>query len=189
MVSKTRVSIAAAAIAGVGLLAGIASPAGAQTGTWTALANGFPGNGSTANPALPAGFKGPGTALLLTDGSVIMHDTCTPSWFRLLPANTGNFANGYINGQWSATAIGDNAALAPMIGTGNAPDNYGPLYFASVVLPDGRFIINGGEGENSTGSCQTSPDRSGFHQGIVVRPEREFMDVGAAAAAPPPGRR
>ena len=41
------------------------------------------------NPACP-GFKGPETALLLTDGSVIMHDTCTPN-FRLLPANTGNF--------------------------------------------------------------------------------------------------
>src|SRR5437762_678167 len=100
MIVKITVSIAAAAIAGVGLLASMASPAGAQTGTWTALANAFPGNGGTANPPLPAGIIGPGTALLMTDGSVIMHDTCTPSFFRLLPASTGTFANSYINGQW-----------------------------------------------------------------------------------------
>src|SRR5262245_62585051 len=104
----TRIAIAAAAAAGFGLLASFASPADAQTGTFTALANPFPGNGGTANPPLPAGVIGPGTALLMTDGSVIMHDLCTPSWFRLLPASTGTFANSYIDGQWSAKAIGDN---------------------------------------------------------------------------------
>jgi hypothetical protein len=160
MVSKIRITLAALAVTALGLLAGKVTPAGAQTGTWTDLTtNSFPGTGSTANPAIASNVKGPETALLLTDGSVIMHDICTPSWFRLLPLNTGTFANSYINGQWSATAINDKAALAPMIGTGTVADNYGPLFFASAVLPDGRVIVNGGEGENSTppNRCSTQP--------------------------------
>jgi hypothetical protein len=120
---------------------------------------------------------------MLTDGSVITHDTCTPSWFRLLPRGDGTFANMYINGDWSATASGDNAALAPMIGTGAAPDSYGPLYFASVVLPDGRFIINGGEGENSTGSCQTSPTPADSTKGSLFDP-----NANSWTSVPPPGQ-
>jgi hypothetical protein len=185
MVSITRVIVAALGFAGAGLLAA-AAPAGAQTGTWTLLAHPFPGTGSTANPALPAGTIGPGTALMLTDGSIIMHDTCTPSWFRLLPRGDGTFANMYINGDWSATASGDNAALAPMIGTGAAPDNYGPLYFASVVLPDGRFIINGGEAENSTGACQTQPTPADSTKGSFFDPNANtWTSVPPPPAQPP----
>jgi hypothetical protein len=46
-----------------------------------------------------------------------------------------------------------------MIGTGNTADNYGPPFFASAVLPDGRVIVNGGEAENSTppNRCSTNP--------------------------------
>jgi hypothetical protein len=165
MLSKISVSIAASAIAGVGLLTSYAIPAGAQTGTWTdfggpaPIAPAFPGNGNTGNPAgqVPANVRGPGTALLLTDGSVIMHDTCTEHWFRLLARSDGTFANSYINGQWSATAVGDNASIAQMIGVGAAPDFYGPLFFSSVVLPDGRVVVQGGEGEYSTGACSTNP--------------------------------
>jgi hypothetical protein len=154
----SKINIAACAIAGLGLLAGYATPASAQTGNWNNLANGFPGMGNTGNPPVqvPANTRGPGTALLLTDGSVIMHDICTEHWFRLLPLNTGTFANSYINGQWSATVIGDNASIAQMIGMGTVPDFYGPLFFASVVLPDGRVIVNGGEFENSQLACGTS---------------------------------
>jgi hypothetical protein len=184
MLPNTRLIITAIGLAaGVLLLSGNGRPASAQTGTWTALANPFPGNGGTANPALPMAL-GPGTALLLTDGSVIMHDTCTPSWFRLLPAKTGTFANSYINGQWSATGIGDNAPVAPMIGVGNAPDNYGPLYFASAVLPDGRVIVNGGEGENSTGVCGTGPaTRADSTKGSLFDPNANSW----TSVTPPPG--
>jgi hypothetical protein len=164
MLSKITVSISASAIAVLALLASDATPAGAQTGTWTdfggpGVAPAFPGNGNTGNPAgqVPAAVRGPGTALLLTDGSVIMHDTCTEHWFRLLPRSDGTFANSYINGQWSATAIADNASIAQMIGLGAAPDFYGPLFFSSVVLPDGRVVVQGGEGEYSTGTCSTNP--------------------------------
>jgi hypothetical protein len=71
--------------------------------------------------------NGPATALLMTDGSVLVQDYCTPNWNRLTPDSTGS----YQNGKWSA--------VAPM------PSTYGPLYFASAVLADGKLVVNGGE--------------------------------------------
>lgn len=67
------------------------------------------------------------TALLLTDGTVIVHEYCTPNWHRLTPDKTGS----YINGKWSLI--------------GAMPSDYAPLYFASQVLPDGRVLVEGGE--------------------------------------------
>jgi hypothetical protein len=37
------------------------------------------------------------TSLLLTDGTVIVHEYCTPNWHRLTPDQTGS----YLNGTWS----------------------------------------------------------------------------------------
>jgi len=71
--------------------------------------------------------NGPSNPLLMTDGTVIVHDFCSPDWYRLTPDNTGS----YINGTWSQVA--------------SMSSNYGPLYFASAVLRDGRVIVNGGE--------------------------------------------
>jgi hypothetical protein len=79
----------------------------------------------------------------MTDGSVIMHDICTANWFRLIPDNLGN----YTTGTWSAFAPNDRVAIAPM------PGGYGPLFYASAVLPDGRVIVQGGEFENSANGC------------------------------------
>ncbi len=67
------------------------------------------------------------TALLMTDGTVLVHEECSPNWHRLTPDNTGN----YVNGTWST--------VAPM------PAGYGPLYFATGVLADGRIVAIGGE--------------------------------------------
>lgn len=67
------------------------------------------------------------TALLLTDGTVMMHEYDTANWWRLTPDNTGS----YLNGTWSKLA--------------SMPSNYGPLYFASAVLADGRVLVEGGE--------------------------------------------
>ncbi|HEY1962965.1 MAG TPA: hypothetical protein VGG69_11140 [Rhizomicrobium sp.] len=92
----------------------VATP-GTTSGTWQHLINAFPG----------AAF--PDTALLLTDGTVMMHDGCTRHWFKLTPDNTGS----YVNGTWTQTA--------------NMPAAYQPLYVASQVLPDGRLIVQGGE--------------------------------------------
>jgi hypothetical protein len=67
------------------------------------------------------------TALLLTDGTVIVHEYCTPNWHRLTPDTTGS----YINGTWSLIS--------------SMPSDYAPLYFASQVLRDGRVLVEGGE--------------------------------------------
>jgi hypothetical protein len=75
------------------------------------------------------------TALLLTDGRVMVHQYGDPhnhgqgmnNWWALTPDANGS----YLNGTWSQ--------LASMSST------YGPLYFASAVLPDGRVIVEGGE--------------------------------------------
>jgi len=67
------------------------------------------------------------TALLLTDGTVLVHVTCSPNWYKLTPDNTGN----YINGTWSA-------AIPMQAG-------HNPQYFASAVLADGRVVALGGE--------------------------------------------
>lgn len=75
---------------------------------------------------------GAGAIQLLTDGRVLVHDESgNPgtwgNWWTLTPDNTGSYANG----TWTQVAT--------------MPANYGPLYFASAVLPDGRYIVEGGE--------------------------------------------
>jgi hypothetical protein len=71
--------------------------------------------------------------VLLTNGTVIIHQYCTGNWYKLTPDINGS----YINGTWSAI--------------GSLPAGYGPLYFASQVLNDGRVVINGGEYDVSSG--------------------------------------
>jgi hypothetical protein len=91
------------------------APAHSSSGTWQKLKSGFPGTSF------------PDTSLLLTDGTVLMHDGCTSNWYKLTPDNTGS----YVNGTWKKMA--------------SMPSGYQPLYFASEVLPDGRLIAQGGE--------------------------------------------
>jgi hypothetical protein len=70
------------------------------------------------------------TALLLTDGTVMMHQYNSNKWWQLTPSNTGS----YITGTWTAL--------------GSMKSGYAPLYFASAVLPDGRVLVEGGEYNN-----------------------------------------
>src|SRR5882724_10249404 len=90
-----------------------AALAGAQT--WTPL---------THQPSFHAS-----TALLLTDGTVMVHQSdgsaagTTGNWWRLTPSNTGS----YVNGTWSQLA--------------SMPFGYSPLFYASAVLADGRVLI------------------------------------------------
>jgi hypothetical protein len=67
------------------------------------------------------------TALLLTDGTVMVHDAGAQDWWKLTPDASGS----YINGSWSQLA--------------SLPAGYSPLYYASGVLRDGRVIVMGGE--------------------------------------------
>jgi hypothetical protein len=67
------------------------------------------------------------TALLLTDGTVMVHDAGAQDWWKLTPDASGSD----INGTWSQLA--------------SLPAGYSPLYYASGVLKDGRVIVMGGE--------------------------------------------
>jgi hypothetical protein len=91
-------------------------------GTWQTV---------TVNNGITSGLSNPE---LLTDGSVIINDSGTQFWWKLTPDSAGNYADG----TWT------QIASLPVIGG----VQYSPLYFASAVLPDGRFIIMGGEYQN-----------------------------------------
>lgn len=81
---------------------------------------------------------GASTALLLTDGTVMVQSGNTAIWWKLTPDATG----GYVNGTWSQLA--------------SLPAGYSPLYFASAVLPNGQVVINGGEYNGSSTPVETN---------------------------------
>ena len=104
-------------------LALLAASYAAHSQTWIPLVN-------QPNPAL-----GLGNPLLLTDGTVIAHEACGSTWWRLTPDQFGS----YVNGTWSQIA--------------SLPSGYAPLYFGSAVLADGRVIVEGGEYNATAGRC------------------------------------
>ena len=73
----------------------------------------------------------PGSMLLASDGTVLVHaepeSGGTNLWYKLTPDSHGSYANG----TWSQIA--------------SMPASYNPLYFSSAILPDGRMLIEGGE--------------------------------------------
>jgi len=93
------------------------------------------GGSWTALPAAPS--SGLSNPLLLTDGTVIVHVSQSETWYKLTPDANGNYATG----TWSQIA--------------SLPSGYGPLYFASAVLPDGRVIMEGGEYNESCPGTET----------------------------------
>ncbi len=70
---------------------------------------------------------GANNPLLMTDGTVIIQNAMTPDWYKLTPDRSGNYATG----TWTKIA--------------SMPSNWGPLYFGSQVMPDGRVFAVGGE--------------------------------------------
>jgi len=109
----------------------------------------------------PNANLGLGNPLLLTDGSVILHQACGPQWWRLIPDAFGS----YINGTWKRIA--------------SLPSGYAPLYFGSAVLPDGRVMIAGGEYNAMNKNCQSV----WTNQGAIYDPKANKW----TAVAPPPG--
>jgi hypothetical protein len=94
------------------------------TGTWTTLANVFPGGSA-------------GLMLLLSDGTIMVQGgevNASSAWYKLTPDSTGS----YIRRTWSQLASMHTARIA----------------FASNVLPDGRVLVVGGEysGPNNAGN-------------------------------------
>ncbi len=73
----------------------------------------------------------PGTMLLASDGTVLVHAETpsggTSAWYKLTPSPDG----GYVDGTWSRIA--------------SMPGGYDPLHFASAILPNGQMIVEGGE--------------------------------------------
>jgi hypothetical protein len=69
----------------------------------------------------------PSFAQVLTDGRVLVQNYSSGTWYTLTPDLTGS----YLNGTWKPAAT--------------MPAGYEPLFFASAVLPDGRFFAGGGE--------------------------------------------
>ena len=113
------------------------APVGAARGPAAAPPIGSPWQAGTQ----PPGFQPLSNPLLVTDGTVIAHVSCTGTWWRLTPDLNGNYAAG----TWSA--------IAPM------PAHYAPRFFASAVLPNGKVRVEGGEynGTNCNDVAQNNP--------------------------------
>jgi hypothetical protein len=134
-------------------------------------------DGSTASPWTPLEnpppFGTPGTMLLESDGTVLVHDEPdnnvtggSNEWWKLTPAPDGS----YIDGTWSQIASMSAA--------------YSPLYFASAILPDGRMIVEGGEyiGENAVWSNEGAIYNPVTNSWRSVAPPRGWTNMGDAAS-------
>ncbi|HEX5282996.1 MAG TPA: Ig-like domain-containing protein [Bryocella sp.] len=92
-----------------------------------------------------SGAPNASTCLLLTDGTVMCQaGEQGTAWNRLTPKN-----GSYANGTWTA--------LQSLPQPSPNPPGYGPLYYASGVLPDGRVFVIGGEYNNGYLGCATPP--------------------------------
>jgi len=114
--------------------------------------------------AHPAPFN-PGAMLLLTDGQVLVQDqgfseSGTGRWWLLTPSKNGS----YRDGTWSRAA--------------SLPAGYGPISFASAVLPDGRVLIEGGEDNLGTPGVE-------INRGAIYNP---VADSWTSVTAPMDGR-
>jgi len=137
----------------------------------------FRGAADTASPWTPLKnpppFGTPGTMLLESDGTVLVHDEPdnnttggTNAWYKLTPDSTGS----YVDGTWSQIA--------------SMPAAYSPLYFASAILPDGRMIVEGGEyiGENAVWSDQGEIYDPVTNAWRSVAPPPGWTNIGDAAS-------
>lgn len=134
-------------VSGLAIFAGLFAFSGLASAQWTRIGGGN-GNAGSAPGNGPANA---GTCLLLTDGSVMCHEVADPlpagsvdgtHWWRLTPDNNGK----YETGTWSKLT--------------DSSSSYGPLFYCSAVLPDGRVVIIGGEynkiANNSSPAAETN---------------------------------
>lgn len=98
-----------------------------------------------AAPIYPG--SGAGVAILRSDGGIMVEEmtgpaseggTATGNWYALYPDINGN----YDTGTW--------------LSLNSFPAGYGPLYFGSAVLPDGRILFEGGEYNLGSGAIDTN---------------------------------
>ena len=123
---------------------------------------------------IPISFY-PGTMVLMTDGTVLVHyviedpsDNLWPSgiWEQLTPDEYGNYADG----TWSQ--------LPTM------PAGYAPHFHATAVLPDGRLLVEGGE-YNGESSTQVETNQGAIYDPVAnswtsVSPPSGFNEIGDA---------
>ena len=87
----------------------------------------------------------PDTMLVLTDGTIAVDDYGTGNWWRLVPDKHGN----YLDGTWVSmgTMPVETTGTCPTAAGGTNANGcpYAPYDYASVVLPDGRLVVTGGE--------------------------------------------
>jgi hypothetical protein len=121
----------------------------------------------------PPPFGTPGTMLLESDGTVLVHNEPdnnttggTTDWWKLTPDSQGNYADG----TWSQIA--------------SMPAGYSPLYFGSAILPDGRMIVEGGEyiGENPVWSSEGAIYNPLTNTWKQVAPPPGWTNIGDAAS-------
>lgn len=112
-------------------------------GTWTPLKN-VPSFVVFNNE----GFCSPH---VLHNGTVIIQVCDTGIWYRWRPTFKGN----YINGTWK------QIASMPVIGG----VQYAPRYYASAMLPDGRFLVVGGE--YNQGILQFAPNLGAIYDPVA----------------------
>ncbi len=110
----------------------------------------------------------PGTMLLASDGTVLVHSEPesggTTDWYKLTPDSRGS----YVDGTWSQIA--------------SMPGGYDPLYFASAILPDGKLIVEGGE---YLGGNPTWTDKGAIYNPVSnswrsVAPPEGWTNIGDA---------
>jgi hypothetical protein len=121
----------------------------------------------------PPPFGTPGTMLLESDGTVLVHNepdnntvAATNEWWKLTPDANGSYADG----TWSQIA--------------SMPSNYAPLYFGSAILPDGRMIVEGGEynGEDAVWTNQGAIYDPTTNSWRSVPAPRGWTNIGDAAS-------
>ncbi len=93
-------------------------------------------NNWKAITGVPAGLS-PDTMLLLSDGSVLVHDAYGANWYRLRPDGAGR----YDSGSWHGPFAMANARQ----------------FFASGVVRDGRVFVIGGEYLDGSSTPTDSP--------------------------------
>ncbi len=120
------------------------------SGVWTEMTNEPP-------------FYASAGAYLLTDGRVLVEDATLTNiaWWTLTPDINGS----YINGTWTKVASPGPCTN----GKKSTATTYAPLYYASAVLADGRFVMIGGEYDYNY-SYLGSSDEVWTDQGAIYDP-------------------
>ncbi len=112
----------------------------------------------------------PGTMLLTSNGTVLVHaeppSGGTSRWYELTPNSEGS----YVDGTWSQIA--------------SMPGGYDPLYFASAILPNGKMIVEGGE---YLGGTPEWSDKGAIYNPVTntwqpVAPPTGWTNMGDAAS-------